>query len=67
MSLTTDYELPRVLGIDITSNLIHLSVIDTDDPDTAMSAAVPVVSQPPYSLFNVHHHVQTAVREAVDL
>ena len=67
MSLTTDYELPRVLGIDITSNLIHLSVIDTDDPDTALAAAVPVVSQPPYSLFNVHHHVQTAVNQAVDL
>lgn len=67
MTISTDYAVPRVLGIDITSNLIHLSVIDTDDPDTALAAAVPVVSQPPYSLFNVHHHVQTAVTQATDL
>lgn len=63
--MITDYENPRVIGIDVTSSMIHLAVIHAAEPDVVDGYSFSVTTQPPYSLYNTHHHVAVAVSAAV--
>ncbi|BBY99629.1 hypothetical protein [Mycolicibacterium fallax] len=63
--MLTDYDNPRVIGIDVTSSMIHLAVIHSAAPDTVDGYSFSVTTQPPYSLYNTHHHVSAAVSQVV--
>ena len=63
--MITDYNDPRVIGIDVTSSMIHLAVIHNAAPDVVGGYSFSVTTQPPYSLYNTHHHVAVAVSAAV--